>query len=715
MADQTNISKAQKLLEEMNAKYGATPSAPAQQPTQPPQQQVQPPQQRGLVNDAMSLIKGRQQQIDKASGYARGGKIVKRAFEYGGLTDGAVLEDDGGLAAGLAAIELGKSRDSRDMQQIESAFASLAGYSCGGKVKAHADGGKVSSNKDSEKSILLGAAEVAGNGIMKAAKGAGEMMRWATGGPPPVRHDNPPPYVDSESHTKDKKYASGGKVKTIKGPGTSTSDSIPAKVKETGEPILVSNGERILSKKQDKLLEKIAKMLGYETTDDLLASGTGRPVGPTMKDGKKAAALGWNNDVEDEYTNAVKSKSSAFSQMMPNTSEAIASAGKDIGTAVDAGNYANAAGLSFGDVPKYFNAALNDVFGNPARQAAPVVSQVASGLVGNVNSTKSEPTNPPGLLKEATAPGYGPQDGPQQAAGSATNQATSPLITGRNDKGIITADSAQSAYGNDMGRSGKVFGTYDGKGVNDILARENAARADMIAMSMPQVGGTAPGILGNGSLGTLPGGQSIEEWNRNVGVKTQLGLDPKSRVAYEDQVAKNNTQLRGQDMAREASMYGNDVQAQRASGHDQMLMRGQDMQAQAEAARLAGTPMDNRIKGAQVSSLEELAKLRGNLLNAKTPEEQAKATALLRAYSGNTEENKPWAHVVGGGVDEVTGQQRPQYIVTGRGDQATTASTGADIAKRGQRIGNSPYDEGTILNKDGKKYVVKNGQPVLAS
>ena len=164
MADQTNISKAQKLLEEMNAKYGATPSAPAQQPTQPLQQQVQPPQQRGLVNDAMSLIKGRQQQIDKASGYA-----------------------------------------------------------CGGKVKAH---------------------------------------------------------------------ASGGKVKTIKGPGTSTSDSIPAKVKETGEPILVSNGERILSKKQDKLLEKIAKMLGYETTDDLLASGTGRPVGPTMKDGKRAADLG---------------------------------------------------------------------------------------------------------------------------------------------------------------------------------------------------------------------------------------------------------------------------------------------------------------------------------------------------------------------------------------------------------------------------------------
>ena len=142
-------------------------------------------------------------------------------------------------------------------------------------------------------------------------------------------------------------------------------------------------------------------------------------------------------------------------------------------------------------------------------------------------------------------------------------------------------------------------------------------------------------------------------------------------------------------------------------------MRGQDMQAQSEAARLAGTPMDNRIKGAQVSSLEELAKLRGNLLNAKTPEEQAKATALLRAYSGNTEESKPWAHVVGGGVDEVTGQQRPQYIVTGRGDQATTASTGADIAKRGQQPSIPQFKTVAEMQAALKAGKIAKGQPFM--
>jgi hypothetical protein len=57
-------------------------------------------------------------------------------------------------------------------------------------------------------------------------------------------------------------YANGGK---IKGPGTPTSDSIAAKVRETGEPIKVSTDERILSKDQDNLMQKI--MGGLELRD----------------------------------------------------------------------------------------------------------------------------------------------------------------------------------------------------------------------------------------------------------------------------------------------------------------------------------------------------------------------------------------------------------------------------------------------------------------
>lgn len=84
-------------------------------------------------------------------------------------------------------------------------------------------------------------------------------------------------------------YSHGGK---IKGPGTSTSDSIPAQVAETGEPIAVSNEERILSGAQDAFMEKLARFLGYESLDSMLEAATGKPVGPTVKVGRRAAADG---------------------------------------------------------------------------------------------------------------------------------------------------------------------------------------------------------------------------------------------------------------------------------------------------------------------------------------------------------------------------------------------------------------------------------------
>lgn len=91
------------------------------------------------------------------------------------------------------------------------------------------------------------------------------------------------------------RFKRGGK---IKGPGTTTSDSIPAKVKQTGEDILVSNGERILSAKQDQLLHRIAMERGFDSVDAMLEHGTGEPVGPTIKAGKKAAASGLSPEEE---------------------------------------------------------------------------------------------------------------------------------------------------------------------------------------------------------------------------------------------------------------------------------------------------------------------------------------------------------------------------------------------------------------------------------
>lgn len=93
-------------------------------------------------------------------------------------------------------------------------------------------------------------------------------------------------------------YAQGGK---IKGPGTATSDSIPA-VTGSGQSIRVANGERIVSVEQDKALERIAELLNYESVDAMFEALTGKPVGPTVKGGRIAAAAGMAP--EDQYGQA---------------------------------------------------------------------------------------------------------------------------------------------------------------------------------------------------------------------------------------------------------------------------------------------------------------------------------------------------------------------------------------------------------------------------
>jgi hypothetical protein len=68
-------------------------------------------------------------------------------------------------------------------------------------------------------------------------------------------------------------YAQGG---IIRGPGTPTSDSIPAQVSDTGEPIKVSTDERIVSVAQGKFLEDVAKGAGFDSLDAMLEFGTGK-------------------------------------------------------------------------------------------------------------------------------------------------------------------------------------------------------------------------------------------------------------------------------------------------------------------------------------------------------------------------------------------------------------------------------------------------------
>ncbi len=118
------------------------------------------------------------------------------------------------------------------------------------------------------------------------------------------------------------KIAGGGK---IQGPGTPTSDSIPAQVVETGEPIAVSNKERIVSAEQDIVLERIAEMLGFESIDAMFEKLTGKPVGPTRKAGRRAAATGMRPGVTvDDGAGGVYTPEAGFNPVQVFKDSAVA-------------------------------------------------------------------------------------------------------------------------------------------------------------------------------------------------------------------------------------------------------------------------------------------------------------------------------------------------------------------------------------------------------
>lgn len=101
-------------------------------------------------------------------------------------------------------------------------------------------------------------------------------------------------------------YAKGGTVDS-KGfiHGEKGVDKVAAEVAETGEPIRVGDGERIVNKEQNAALEKLTAAHGVDL-DDYLEEATGEPVGPTMKKGLRAADGGWSvANKPDAYNKAV--------------------------------------------------------------------------------------------------------------------------------------------------------------------------------------------------------------------------------------------------------------------------------------------------------------------------------------------------------------------------------------------------------------------------
>lgn len=128
--------------------------------------------------------------------------------------------------------------------------------------------------------------------------------------PQPQRTAQPAPTIQGavnslRSHAAQLKeaaaYAHGGEIEPfVDGAGfihgTPGIDKVPAQVAQTGENILVGDGERIVNQKQNKALEHLAQKTTGQPLDSYLEDVTGQPVGPKMKKGIRAAADGFDLD-----------------------------------------------------------------------------------------------------------------------------------------------------------------------------------------------------------------------------------------------------------------------------------------------------------------------------------------------------------------------------------------------------------------------------------
>jgi len=193
--------------------------------------------------------------------------------------------------------------------------------------------------------------------------------------------------------------------------------------------------------------------------------------------------------------------------------------------------------------------------------------------------------------------------------------------------------------------------TFDMAGVNNILARENAVRQQLI--DAQPAGGMA--ILGN----------STDAENAE---KTQ-------RWREEDLMAKAKAGVRGAAEALQAHIMGkNALAVEQARGQNQLAaeqgrnavtMRGQDLNAQNEAARLAGNPLANELTATQIQAgrlsvqqAQQLAGLQAAYAAEKDPAKRAALAEQIRVLSGKDMPARFSAiHASGGSsIDPATGR-----------------------------------------------------------
>lgn len=622
-ADGGQISKADQLIAEMNAKYGVSgnSSAPAPVAQQPAVQQPEPkPQSKGLIGDAMNIFSNRAKQIDKAAGYANGGKIGEPFEAYSKRQ----------YAEGFR----------QNIEGVRTNYETFGRGDSSAKMQRRLD-----NYSDAAHESVAKANREADNSTYRETRGAA-------------------------------RYANGG---LIEGIGTPTSDSIPARVRETGEDIAVSTKERIVSHEQDKLLQRLAKAMGFDSVDAFFEAGTGKPVGPTIKGGKRAAENGADLKKPWYMQDPLTALSSSIEKSM-NASQAAEDYNKSL---YPAGTFDSATKPT----PQ------QSATGNPLSSVSPTYQQSRPGAsdvglagIGNKPSTASTADN------QFTQGGknYTVNPTSQEGISKVTARGTSPLYTNINPEQAVSGMKNQMIGG-------------DAASVNEGLSRyanANKITGEMIANRDKDIpaGGYAPGILGDGGV-EAANAEKTQRWRQD----DLLRLATRGNQAAIGALLNSDGHRDVAAMNNETSRQNAGVAAQRESNRDQVTMRGQDLNAQNELLRLQGNPLDNQTKQLALGQAQKIAQLQDKaangdagaikelqLRNPKEPNYSNRYTALpnIKRYNdmGQVIGEEP-----GGMFDNMTG--------TAVGNQQQTGSQQATAPKAGEVRGGYRFKGGNPADK----------------
>jgi hypothetical protein len=400
--------------------------------------------------------------------------------------------------------------------------------------------------------------------------------------------------IDKATNFADGGIAAGAPKRfKFEGEGGPREDKVPVKV--AGQTINVSDGEQALIVPA----KTAANAQAMKAIQDIIAGSNdgrqpdmGNNAGPNFSDGGMT---------DEEARKLTYQDVTGIATPQPTAQPAAQNAPTDPDT----------------DGRRLYSANMGDAFANRGSSFAPdgpsngPDSNVLTPKVPGITTqtpTDSVPAVRLGITSSqdrmaVTRPAVRQASGEQTPSSNLGVSGIAALRKGRNEQGVITAESAQSVTENPMTRSGGVSGSVDMAGVNGIMARENQARGEMIDASIRANGGNGIGILGGGAP-TEAETINAERTNRwavdgmidavkragNRSERAALGQALSQTIAGQNQQATEAIRQQG-GIEQRGILAGIEASRQvgaehRAADRNQIQMRGQDVRAATAAERI---------------------------------------------------------------------------------------------------------------------------------